>query len=84
MTDKKGGNDGALFINDNKERGDKRPNFTGNITIDGTKYSLAAWKNLSANGVKYMSLKLSEWRDGSAKKPAPAAPQEDFDDDIPF
>ena len=84
MSEQKKGNDGALFINDNKEKGDKRPHFTGSIEIDGTKYSLAAWKNLSANGVKYMSLKLSEWRTGGGTKPAPAAKQDDFDDDIPF
>lgn len=81
MTDKKSGNDGALFINDNKESGDKRPYFTGNITIDGKKYSLAGWKNVSANDVKYISLKLSEWR---TKEETPAPKQEEFDDDIPF
>ena len=82
MSEKKSGNDGALFINDNKESGDKRPYFTGNITVDGVKYSLAGWKNVSANDVKYISLKLSEWRTKSEEKPAPK--QEEFDDDIPF
>ena len=85
MTDRKGGNDGALFINDKKEPGDKRPYFTGNITVNGVKYSLAGWKNISANDVKYISLKISEWRDaGEHRKAAPAPQREEFDDDISF
>ena len=86
MAKKSGGNDGVLFINENKERGDKRPNFTGSIEVDGTKYSLAAWKNISANDVKYISLKLSEWREKGDEKKDEAKPEQkdDFDDDIPF
>ena len=77
-----GGNDGALFPNKNKEKGDSRPHYTGNIEIDGTKYSLAAWKNLSKDNNPYLSLKLSEWRDHSESAPAASAPVDV--DDIPF
>jgi len=77
-----GGNDGALFPNKNKERGDTRPHFTGNIEVDDVKYSLAAWKNLSKDGNPYMSLKLSEWRDRSEQ--AETRPAQVDVDDIPF
>ncbi len=81
MSERKG-NDGALFPNKNKERGDSRPHYTGNIEIAGTKYSLAAWKNLSKDDNPYMSLKLSEWRERSEQ--TPAAPVQRDVDDIPF
>ena len=37
---------GVLFVNAKKNRNDsndRQPNFTGNIQIDGVKYSLSAW-----------------------------------------
>ena len=37
---------GVLFVNQKRNPNDpedKQPNFTGNIQIDGVKYSLSAW-----------------------------------------
>ena len=81
MSNEGGGNDGALFQNQNKEKGDNRPNYTGLITVNGVKYSLAGWKNLSKDNKPYMALKLSEWRDKPDQAPAT---QTVDSDDIPF
>ena len=56
---------GVLFPNAHAPD-DKRPDFKGNIEIDGKKYDLAAWKNEKTgdNGEKtrWLSVKLSEPR----------------------
>jgi len=53
-------NRGALFANNRKTDGDNRPDMTGNIEIEGTKYRLAAWKNVSDKDVAYISLIAEE------------------------
>ena len=40
-------NTGALWNNDNKEDGDKRPNMTGQAKINGQTMRVAAWNNVS-------------------------------------
>ena len=56
---------GVLFPNKYKEEDDKRPDFTGTVTVSGEEWSLAAWKNTSKNGNDYLSLSLSEPREKS-------------------
>ena len=73
---------GALFRN-SKGDNDKRPDMRGDITINGTKYSLSAWSNVPKNGGdKFLSIKVSEFIEKTA---APETqPAASMDDDIPF
>lgn len=74
---------GALFKNDKHVEGDRLPVLTGNATIDGVEYRVAAWKNepKTAGGKAYFSLafQIPEARP-SAKKPA-AKPSKQREDD---
>lgn len=69
----------SLFPND-KGDNEKRPDMTGSMTMDGTKYSLSAWKNESKAGKQYLSIKVSEWQERPASNGATQA----MDDEIPF
>lgn len=69
----------SLFPND-KGDNDKRPDMTGSMTMDGTKYSLSAWKNESKAGKSYLSIKVSEWQE----KPVQNGASKSMDDEIPF
>ena len=53
-------NSGVLFANQYKEQGDSRPDFVGNINVDGNQFKLAGWKNVSQAGNRYISVKVSE------------------------
>jgi|TARA_X000001388_G_scaffold77612_1_gene79468 uncharacterized protein (DUF736 family) len=53
-------NSGVLFANQYKEQGDSRPDFVGNINVDGNQFKLAGWKNVSQGGKRYISVKVSE------------------------
>jgi uncharacterized protein (DUF736 family) len=82
-------NTGSLFKNDKKEA-DSHPDYKGTALIDGLgECWLDAWINTSANGTKYMSLKLKP-KDGSGlhenmTRTAQRAPFGDDDaDSIPF
>lgn len=80
---------GVLFLN---EKGDnpKRPDYTGNCEIDGTKYRLSAWTKQSQRGTDFLSISLSldegkppKSDGGHAMSGAPAQ-QGGLNDDIPF
>jgi len=58
-------NSGVLFRNDKKQPGDKLPDYTGKLNINGEDWRLAAWLRESSVGNKFLSLKVS--------KPQPAA-----------
>ena len=53
---------GALFKNENKQTGDKQPDYRGNCKINGVEWSLAAWIREGKKG-KYMSLSVQEPRE---------------------
>ena len=86
---------GVLFRNSDKQDGDKRPDYKGNLTIGGVKYELAAWiRTAQKSGRKFMSLQLEVPQartQGAAPAPteaqpvqaAPVVPAED-PDDLPF
>lgn len=85
---------GAFFENVK----DTGPAFTGFVEIDGVKTNIALWPKTSANGNNYLQVSEDKKRvqpstpQGSPAKgspfkprqPAPPAPQNDMDDDIPF
>ncbi len=76
---------GALFPND-KGDNEMRPDMRGEVTIEGVKYSVSAWKNTSKGGKPYLGLKVSEWKERSAEQ-APQPQQQKqapLDDAIPF
>lgn len=78
-------NRGVLFRND-KGGNEKRPDYTGEINVDGKELRLAAWLRESKKGTKFLSLSVS------AKDPRPDVPVEapkeasnaQVDDEIPF
>lgn len=72
-------NRGALFRND-KGDNPKRPDYTGEINVEGTDYRLSAWLRESKAGKKYMSLSVQR---KEAQRPV-ETPQEGFSDEIPF
>jgi len=81
---------GVLFKND-KGDNPKRPDYTGNCEIDGTKYRLSAWVKQSQKGTDFLSIALSEdegkpqqSNGGHAMSGAPAPAQGGLNDDIPF
>lgn len=65
-------NAGALF--QAKKSSDKAPDYTGECVIGGTKYRIAGWRNTSARGTPYLSLKFQD----------DAKPAAEPDEDIPF
>jgi uncharacterized protein (DUF736 family) len=81
-------NTGSLFKNDKKEA-DSHPDYKGTALIDGLgECWLDAWINTSANGTKYMSLKLKP-KDANGfqrNQPAPQQRASAFDDEseVPF
>tara|TARA_R100000687_G_C6338174_1_gene112955 strand:+ start:231 stop:557 length:327 start_codon:yes stop_codon:yes gene_type:complete len=53
---------GKLWNNDKKES-DKQPDFTGSLVLDGVKYSLAGWNNVSKAGDTYIGVRIKPWED---------------------
>ena len=78
-------NTGALFRND-KEGNEKRPDYRGQLDVEGVEYWVSAWIKTSKKGDKYMSLSIQPKEDREDAKPAPKkqADEAPFDDDIPF
>ncbi len=82
-------NSGAIFRND-KEGNPRRPDYTGQINVEGKDYWLSAWIKEDKSGGKFMSLNVkpkdTNSSGASRKAAAPPPNQNDFDDDsdIPF
>ena len=87
-------NRGVLFRNDRKVEGDKKPEYTGSLNVDGVEFFLDAWLKVGKSGAKFMSVSIKrkdKQPDQQAPRPAPAAKPapagsgfDDMDDDIPF
>lgn len=90
-------NKGVLFDNKYKEEGDRKPDYTGNINVEGKEYKIKSWKNVSRNGNPYISIQLEdpEAQDkevkehklgaGFAQKDNKVVDQiKEEDDDLPF
>lgn len=76
---------GAMFPND-KGDNEKRPDFRGDVTIGGIKYSLSAWNNTAkSSGKPYISLKVSEYVEVQPKQQQKQQlAQQTLVDEIPF
>lgn len=72
-------NTGALF-HSTKKGSEKAPDYTGECTINGVALQIAGWKNTSAKGTVYLSLKFQPAGEKPAERTAPRGDLED----IPF
>lgn len=74
-------NTGALFKAD-KEGNPKRPDYSGNLDVEGSEFWISAWIKQSKAGKLYLSLAVQPKRE----KPQPATRRETqpIDDDDPF
>lgn len=75
-------NRGALFKAE-KEGNESRPDYSGNLNVDGKEFFLDAWIKTSKAGQKYMSLSVKPKmarHQGGTKNP-PAQKDESFQDD---
>lgn len=76
-------NTGGLWRNKYKEAGDKKPDFMGDITIEGVTYKIAGWHNSGEGGKPVIALKVTP----EVKPPTPAKPVNlsgVSDTDLPF
>ena len=78
-------NSGALFRN-TKEATDKKPDYTGNATIEGRIYRVAGWMNKSKTGTNYLRLIFTEPQAVIQDSVKPVDPPEyvEPEDDLPF
>lgn len=69
MADFDNTNRGVLFHN-SKDGNENRPDYTGELDVEGKKYRIAAWNKTSKNGNNYKAISISEPRqeDGQVKK----------------
>lgn len=78
---------GALFKNKNMREGKKDPDYSGVAEIDGNRYYMDAWINVSKNQEKYLGVRF-KLKDvaaiAKAATPQPTEPDEFLNDDIPF
>jgi len=75
----------AIFPNGKKEK-DTQPDYTGEITIDGKKYRLSAWKKTkqyATSSMVYLSGTATEAEDTPPRWNEPK-PKPSSDDEIPF
>lgn len=82
---------GILFKNDRKTK-ETQPDYSGSITVDGKKRSIAGWIKQGKKG-PFMSLAVKEWEDNAVRNQpvkqerTPArdvGADDDFGDSIPF
>jgi hypothetical protein len=59
---------GKLWNNDKKES-DNQPDFTGSLVLDGVKYSVAGWNNVTKADVTYIGLRIKPWADRDEETP---------------
>lgn len=77
-------NRGQIWKNDKKET-EKHPDFKGDINIEGKEYWISAWKRKEGANPKAPALSFAvQPKDKAQQSQSPAAPPNDFDDDIPF
>ena len=55
-------NRGVLFKDTEKGEGDRKPDYTGKINVQGKDWRLAGWIKESKSGTKFLSLAVSEFK----------------------
>lgn len=51
----------VFFPNTKKEAGSQQPDYTGELTLDGKKYRLSGWRNVSKSGTTYVSGRVGDF-----------------------
>lgn len=74
---------GSLFRNDRRTN-DRQPTHRGDCKIEGVDYWISAWVKETYDGSKFFSLAFTEKDHTATPSNVKPAPQDDFDDDIPF
>jgi uncharacterized protein (DUF736 family) len=59
-------NSGSLWTNEYKKT-EKQPDLKGDITINGRKIKLSAWKKTTKDGKNFISLKIDTFEDNYQK-----------------
>ena len=82
MADYDNTNRGVLFKNEKKEPGDKRPDYTGSLNVEGVECFLDGWIRKSQAGKTFLSVSVKQKDAKPAPKPAPKASSgfDDFDE----
>ena len=77
---------GTLHRVMDKEGNENRPDYRGDLNLDGKMYQLSGWLKVSKNGNKWLSLKCEVPRQKPALETPPPPRQREInpDDDIPF
>jgi uncharacterized protein (DUF736 family) len=57
---------GAFFQN-NKQGQEGRPDYTGEVMLEGKLYRLAGWKRVSKKGNAFLSLSIEEKREAATQ-----------------
>lgn len=75
----------ALFKND-KQGNEKRPDYTGTITVNGEEMRMSAWIRESKTGNKFMSGQIQPKREsnGANLNHEPPRDFDDMEDEMPF
>jgi uncharacterized protein (DUF736 family) len=75
-------NSGTAFPNDYKQSG-KRPDYRGNIIVNGQKLEIAIWKKQGKKG-EFLSLSFQERRERKPDLKKPESYAAEPDEEIPF
>ena len=59
-------NTGGLFANEQKQVGDRQPDYRGYLMVGDTRVQLAGWKRQSKAGAPYVSLQVDKSADDVA------------------
>ena len=75
----------ALFKND-KQGNEKRPDYTGTITVNGEEMRMSAWIRESKTGNKFMSGQIQPKRESNVSNlnHEPPTSFDDMEDEMPF
>lgn len=72
------------FKNNFKEDGDKKPDFTSNMLVNGEERRVAIWKKVTKGGDAYLGVSILPDTFKSAAKPSTGTGFDDMSDDVPF
>lgn len=76
-------NTGSLFTKD-KQGNPNRPDFGGDVLIDGKEYWVSAWAKMSPKGQPWFSMSFKPKDEKPVYDKARSAPVDDLEDGIPF
>lgn len=75
-------NSGTLFQND-KGDNDKRPDYRGELNVDGVLFEIAGWKKQGSKGT-FLSLSVKPKQERAERPSGGRQRNTDLDDSVPF